>query len=123
MEKGHETVALCSCADTLQHSFFYSVVFELMNRKPRLKTPTVVSENTPSVATVSSVLGVEVRQTATRRIAGLEPDTSRGEIVLEGVNMYYPARPQRRILNGMSLKIPPGKIAALVGQSGGGKSR
>jgi ABC-type bacteriocin/lantibiotic exporter with double-glycine peptidase domain len=121
--KNSETVALCSCANSLQLSFFYSSVFELMNREPRLKTPTVVPENTTSVATISSVLGVEVRQTARRRIEGLEPTTSRGEIVLEGVNMYYPARPQRRILNGMSLKIPPGKIAALVGQSGGGKSR
>jgi ABC-type bacteriocin/lantibiotic exporter with double-glycine peptidase domain len=121
--KNPETAALCSCAYTFRLSFFYSVVFELMNREPRLKTPTVVSENTTTFASVSSVLGVEVRQTATRRIAGLEPDTSRGEIVLEGVNMYYPARPQRRVLNGMSLKIPPGKIAALVGQSGGGKSR
>jgi ABC-type multidrug transport system fused ATPase/permease subunit len=121
--KKPENVALCSFADTLQLSFFCSVVFELMNREPRLKTPTAVSENMTSVPTVTSVLGVEVRQTAARRIAGLEPDTSRGEIVLEGVNMYYPARPQRRILNGISLKIPPGKIAALVGQSGGGKSR
>jgi len=36
--------------------------------------------------------------------------------------MYYPARPQRRILNGLSLKVEPGSVVALVGSSGGGKS-
>jgi ATP-binding cassette subfamily B (MDR/TAP) protein 1 len=42
---------------------------------------------------------------------------------MKDVKMSYPARPQRQILNGISLTVPPGKIAALVGQSGGGKSR
>lgn len=98
-------------------------VFELMNRKPRLRQPTAA--NTAAVSTARAghhVLNVDARQTALARTAGLEPDTCRGEIRLENVELYYPARPQRRILNGMSLTVPPGKIAALVGQSGGGKS-
>lgn len=57
------------------------------------------------------------------RKTGLEPDSCHGAIELRNVELYYPARPQRRILNGMSLKVPEGKIAALVGFSGGGKSR
>jgi len=56
------------------------------------------------------------------RTTGLEPNECRGEIQLQNVEMYYPARPNRRILNGMSLSVPPGSIVALVGPSGGGKS-
>ena len=36
--------------------------------------------------------------------------------------MYYPARPQRKILDGLTLEAPPGTVVALVGASGGGKS-
>lgn len=56
------------------------------------------------------------------RTCGLEPSECRGEVTLENVEMYYPARPNRRVLNGMSLSVPPGSIVALVGPSGGGKS-
>jgi ABC-type bacteriocin/lantibiotic exporter with double-glycine peptidase domain len=91
-----------------------------MNRKPKLRRPTTPTSS-PVVAR-SRILNVDVRQTATTRAAGLEPNVCRGEIVLKDVEMHYPARPQRRILNGMSLEVGPGMICALVGQSGGGKS-
>ncbi|XP_052724741.1 ABC transporter B family member 4 isoform X3 [Vigna angularis] len=45
-----------------------------------------------------------------------------GEIELRDVCFSYPARPEELVLNRFSLDIPSGTSAALVGQSGSGKS-
>lgn len=46
----------------------------------------------------------------------------RGDIVLRDVCFAYPSRPNDQIFAGFSLSIPGGTTAALVGQSGSGKS-
>ena len=46
----------------------------------------------------------------------------RGEIELRDVYFRYPARPEVQIFSGFSLHVPSGTTAALVGQSGSGKS-
>ncbi|KAL5700599.1 ABC-type xenobiotic transporter [Ranunculus cassubicifolius] len=46
----------------------------------------------------------------------------RGDIELRDVCFTYPARPDEPIFDGFSLSIPSGSTAALVGQSGSGKS-
>ncbi|KAK3432843.1 hypothetical protein EUGRSUZ_D00348, partial [Eucalyptus grandis] len=46
----------------------------------------------------------------------------KGDIELRNVHFRYPARPDVQIFAGISLKVPSGKTAALVGQSGSGKS-
>eukprot|EP00931_Biecheleriopsis_adriatica_P063717 TRINITY_DN38647_c0_g1_i1.p1 TRINITY_DN38647_c0_g1~~TRINITY_DN38647_c0_g1_i1.p1 ORF type:complete len:817 (-),score=139.65 TRINITY_DN38647_c0_g1_i1:252-2648(-) len=45
-----------------------------------------------------------------------------GALALRDVYFTYPARPHVQILNGLSLEIPAGKVVALVGPSGNGKS-
>ena len=45
-----------------------------------------------------------------------------GEIKFCGVHFAYPSRQDETILQGFSLSIPAGKVVALVGSSGCGKS-
>jgi ATP-binding cassette subfamily B (MDR/TAP) protein 9 len=96
-------------------------VFELMHRKPRLTRPTR-SDPPPPGADHSGVLGIRISKTREQRTVGLWPETCRGGIEFKNVELYYPARPQRKVLDGLSLSIRPGSVVALVGESGGGKS-
>lgn len=45
-----------------------------------------------------------------------------GKIEFKDVHFTYPARKDQKILHGVNLKLEPGKVLALVGESGGGKS-
>ena len=46
----------------------------------------------------------------------------RGQVSLNNVTFTYPSRPEQSVLEDFTLEIPGGKICALVGASGGGKS-
>ncbi|GJL92399.1 ABC transporter transmembrane domain-containing protein [Hyphococcus sp.] len=46
----------------------------------------------------------------------------RGAVAFEGVDFYYPARPEAAALRDVSLAVSPGQTVALVGPSGAGKS-
>ncbi|GLU22765.1 hypothetical protein SLE2022_388140 [Rubroshorea leprosula] len=54
--------------------------------------------------------------------SGIVLEDFRGDIELKNVFFRYPARPDVEIFSGFSIHIPSGKTAALVGQSGSGKS-
>ncbi|PSS28982.1 ABC transporter B family member 9 like [Actinidia chinensis var. chinensis] len=54
--------------------------------------------------------------------SGTVMEDIKGEIELKDVYFKYPARPDIQIFSGFSIKVPSGTTAALVGQSGSGKS-
>jgi ABC-type bacteriocin/lantibiotic exporter with double-glycine peptidase domain len=56
------------------------------------------------------------------RCAGATAPTIQGDLELRDVSFSYTTRPDRTILNGVSLNIKSGQMVALVGASGGGKS-
>jgi ATP-binding cassette subfamily B protein len=53
---------------------------------------------------------------------GDKPDQVQGLVELREVHFTYPARPEVEVLRGVSLRLEPGTVTALVGASGGGKS-
>ncbi|KAL4535588.1 hypothetical protein Ndes2526A_g06409 [Nannochloris sp. 'desiccata'] len=46
----------------------------------------------------------------------------RGEISVSNLDFSYPARPAVKVIDNLSLTLPRGKVTALVGRSGAGKS-
>jgi len=97
-------------------------VFELMKREPRYTRPETDQSTDSTAGARPGIMGIEAKETTRQRLGGLNPENARGAIEFENVELYYPARPRRRVLNGLSLKIEPGEVVALVGKSGGGKS-
>lgn len=45
-----------------------------------------------------------------------------GELRFSNVDLYYPSRPTLKVLDNFSAVIPKGRVTALVGTSGSGKS-
>jgi ABC transporter fused permease/ATP-binding protein len=50
------------------------------------------------------------------------PTKTEGAVRFERVEFAYPTRPDRPVLTGLDLELAPGRVVALVGPSGGGKS-
>lgn len=48
--------------------------------------------------------------------------SSQDDIVLENVNFAYPLRHNVKVLDNLSVRFPAGKLTAIVGASGSGKS-
>ncbi|KAH7368862.1 P-loop containing nucleoside triphosphate hydrolase protein [Plectosphaerella cucumerina] len=53
---------------------------------------------------------------------GLKPSKTEGTIDIQGVSFAYPTRPDTKVLEDFTLRVPAGKVTALVGPSGSGKS-
>lgn len=97
-------------------------VFELLNRPPRTTPPSTIRPIEEERRTLAHNLQIGTFQTSNQRLQGIIPESVRGEIEFQNVTLFYPSRPQKRVLNEISFKVEPGSVVALVGESGGGKS-
>jgi ATP-binding cassette, subfamily B (MDR/TAP), member 1 len=53
---------------------------------------------------------------------GWKPSAVSGSITFQNVSFEYPTRPNEPVLRSLNMEISPGKVAAVVGRSGSGKS-
>lgn len=64
------------------------------------------------------------------RISPLDPESQvgikleclKGEVELQDIKHVYPSRPEISVIDNLNIVFPAGKVTALVGRSGSGKS-
>jgi ATP-binding cassette, subfamily B, bacterial len=81
--------------------------------------PLMVAEASESVARVTEIL--DARSPVSDGTVTVPRHESRGTVTFEDVSFAYPGS-ERQVLRGMSFRVEPGEIAAIVGPSGSGKS-
>ncbi len=83
-----------------------------------------ISKGITSARTIYALVN-QVPKSTNSDLAGLHIENMNGSvplIELRGVSFSYPSRPNRKVLNNLSLKIYANESVALVGSSGSGKT-
>jgi ABC-type multidrug transport system fused ATPase/permease subunit len=82
-----------------------------------------ISESCAAASDYFSILERKPLVDLSRSVEMPPKEYMKGDIVFDNVSFYYPSDPaQKPILNGLTLRFPPGQKVALVGESGCGKS-
>src|ERR1700677_729520 len=80
-----------------------------------------VSQAAGAAARIGELLAARPRIGAPPRPLPL-PSPARGEVAFECVSFAYSTRPDENVLEGLSFRVMPGEVVAIVGPSGAGKS-
>ncbi|XP_071319668.1 antigen peptide transporter 2 isoform X2 [Trachinotus anak] len=80
-------------------------------------------ETLSTVGVISKVFSYLDRTPQCKREGELAPERLQGRIVFQNVTFTYPSAPPDKVaLKSVSMELQPGKMTALVGPSGGGKT-
>jgi ATP-binding cassette, subfamily B, bacterial len=80
-----------------------------------------VSQAAGAAARIGELLAARPRIVAPAHPLPL-PSPARGEVAFECVSFAYSTRPDENVLEGVSFRVMPGEVVAIVGPSGAGKS-
>ena len=80
-----------------------------------------VSQAAGAAARIGELLAARPRIVAPAHPLPL-PSPARGEVAFECVSFAYSTRPDDNVLEGVSFRVMPGEVVAIVGPSGAGKS-
>lgn len=118
---GSQLIGAGECTPGSVFTVFFSVMagaFSLGNALP------FVNAVSTAIGAASTIFSIINRKPEIDPYSdeGLKPNKVNGCIKFENVTFCYPARPEVKVLKGLSFAIEPGKTVALVGPSGAGKS-
>ncbi|XP_008299512.1 antigen peptide transporter 2 [Stegastes partitus] len=103
-----------------------SLVSFLLYQKPmtmNLREILHCYEDTVStVGVISKVFGYLDRTPKSKQEGELAPEKLEGRVVFQNVTFSYPSAPDKPVLKSVSVELQPGKMTALVGVSGSGKT-
>ncbi|KAF8008932.1 hypothetical protein BT93_J0049 [Corymbia citriodora subsp. variegata] len=80
-----------------------------------------LSKGTDALKAISAILNRKSKMDPNKS-DGFSSEKVRGDVEFKQVDFFYPTRPRHMILKDMNLHVGAGKIVALVGKSGSGKS-
>ena len=91
--------------------------------QPLSELPTIINECQEECVPLERINGLLNMQTETGgSYGGIIENQSQFAIELEDIHFAYPSAKEREILTGVNLNIEKGKVTAIVGNSGGGKT-
>jgi len=102
---------------------FFSVIISAMGLGQTAPGITAMNAARGAAPRVFEVIERASAIDATDDVAGVVPPSVEGRLELRGVDFSYPSRPDRPVLQGMSVSVNKGQTIALVGASGCGKVR
>jgi len=102
---------------------FFSVIIAAMGLGQTAPGITAMTAARGAAPRVFEVIERASAIDATDDAAGVVPSSVEGRLELRGVDFAYPSRPDRPVLQGMSVSVNKGQTIALVGASGCGKVR